>query len=68
MELVLRHHAGYQWRFLVGMAIVVEGGLTFALFEELVTAAALRRPLTVLAMPGRLRESTPPGTSRQRTH
>ena len=45
MELLLRHD-GYGWRALAAAAIVAEGALTIAVFENLVTVPALRWPLT----------------------
>ena len=45
MELLLRHE-GYGWRALAAAAIVAEGALTIAVFEDLVTVRALRWPLT----------------------
>lgn len=45
MELLLRHE-GYVWRAMLAAAIVAEGALTIAVFEDLVTVPALRRPLT----------------------
>ena len=45
MELLLRHD-GYAWRALAAAAIVVEGMLTIAVFEDVVTMPALRWPLT----------------------
>jgi hypothetical protein len=47
-ELFLRHD-GYIWRALVATAIVAEGALTIAVFEDLVEVAALRWPMTVAA-------------------
>ena len=44
MELRLRH-PGYGWRFLVAAAIVVEGALAIAVFQDLVAGRALRWPL-----------------------
>jgi len=44
MELLL-NHAGYEWRALVAAAIVVEGVLTIAVLEELVTLPRIRWPL-----------------------
>ena len=48
MELLLRHD-GYGWRALVATAVVAEAALTIAVFEDLVTVPALRRPLTAAA-------------------
>lgn len=45
MELLLRHD-GYPWRFVIAAAIVVEGALAVAVFEDLVEVPALRWPLT----------------------
>jgi hypothetical protein len=44
MELLLRHE-GYVWRALIASAIVVEGALTTAVFEDLFEPARLRWPL-----------------------
>ena len=44
MELLLRHD-GYGWRFLIAAAIVAEGALAIAVFEDLADLPALRRPL-----------------------
>jgi hypothetical protein len=44
MELFFRR-PGFEWRFVVEAAIVIEGALTIALLEDLV-AARLRWPLT----------------------
>lgn len=45
MELLLRR-PGYEWRALVAAAIVAEGAVAFAVFEDLVTVPVLRWPLT----------------------
>ena len=45
LELLLRHH-GYAWRALLAGAIVAEGAVTIAVFEDVVALPALRWPLT----------------------
>jgi hypothetical protein len=49
MDLFLQH-PGYEWRVLVELALVVEGALTFAVVEDLVSPAALRWPLAAGAL------------------
>ena len=43
IELLLRHD-GYIWRALVAAAIVAEGALTFAVFEDLIDLGSLHWP------------------------
>jgi hypothetical protein len=49
MELLLRHD-GYLWRALIAAAIMAQGALTIAVFEDLFDPAFLRWPLTVGAI------------------
>jgi hypothetical protein len=48
-ELLLRHD-GYPWRSLIAAALVVEGALAVAVFEELFEPAPFRWPLTAGAV------------------
>jgi hypothetical protein len=48
MELILRH-PGYGWRFAIAAAIVVEGAVTIALFQERLPAA-FRWPLAAAVL------------------
>ena len=48
MELLLQHD-GYGWRFVVDAAIVAEGALTIAVFEDLIDLPTGRWPLVTAA-------------------
>jgi len=49
MEMLLRHD-GYAWRVGAAAIVIVEGALTIAVLEELITAPVFRGPLTLGAI------------------